>query len=361
MKHSQYLQRCMELAQRGRAWVSPNPMVGSVIVKKGRIVGEGHHRRFGDSHAEFNAIVQAGGRARGATLYVNLEPCAHHGKTPPCTKAIIRAGISHVVASTKDPNPLVGGKGFRELRKAGVKVTLGVMKQEARRLNEKFFAAMETRRPFVGVKLAQTLDGRIADFRGRSKWISSPESRKYTHGLRTEYGAVMVGAQTVKLDNPELTARLTQGRNPIRIVIDGRLQISPARKICTTTKAPTIVLTTSSSLKKQYKRALALERKGVQVIGIESPAPLSPKSVLKVLFDLGIVSVLIEGGSRTIRPFLEHRLVRKVHCFVAPAILGSGTVGFSFGRLPLARMVRFDDLTVLEVRGTMVLEGRPRY
>lgn len=360
-KELKYMQRCLDLAEQGRPWVSPNPMVGSVIVKNGRIVGEGYHRRYGDSHAEFNAIGQAGKQARGATLFVNLEPCVHHGKTPPCTRAIIGSGIRRVVVSTKDPNPLVGGRGFRELRRAGIKVTLGVMRKESRQLNDKFFTAMETRLPFVGVKLAQTLDGRIADSKGRSKWISSREARKYAHAVRTEYAAIMVGAGTVSSDDPELTVRFAKGRCPIRIVIDGRLTIPPARKIFNIAKAQTIVLTSSATLRKKYNKAVVLARRGVQVIGIDSPLPLGPTVILKALLGLGITSVLIEGGSRTIEPFMEQRLVHRIHCFIAPAILGSGTTGFSFGALTLGRMTRLEDRVVRQLSGTIVVEGRPRF
>ena len=356
-----YLRRCIELAERGKPWVSPNPMVGSVVVKNRTIVGEGYHEGFGEYHAEYNALRDAGTGAQGATLYVNLEPCVHEGKTPPCTEAIIGAGIRHVVASSQDPNPLVGGRGFRELRRAGIKVTKGILKKESHKLNEKFFGAMEHRLPFVGIKLAQTLDGRIADSRNRSKWISSPDARTYAHILRTEYHAIMVGSTTIQMDDPELTVRFTEGRNPVRVVVDGRLRLSPLRKVFTTGAAQTILLTSSTSLNKEYRKAVALERKGVQVIGVDSRLPLTPKAMLRALFSLGVLSVLVEGGSKTIQPFLEHRLAQKIHCFVTPAILGSGTTGFSFGRLPLGRMIRLDDLSVRQLSGTMILEGVPRY
>jgi diaminohydroxyphosphoribosylaminopyrimidine deaminase/5-amino-6-(5-phosphoribosylamino)uracil reductase len=231
------------------------------------------------------------------------------------------------------------------------------MKKESRALNERFFKAMESGIPFVGVKLAQTLDGRIADVRGRSKWITSEEARRYGHALRSEYAGILVGAHTVQADDPELTVRLTPGRNPVRIVLDGHLRLSPGSKICNTRRAQTIVLTASSSLRKKYKKVVRLEREGVQVIGIDSRLPLSPRSILKTLYAFGIFSVLLEGGSRTIQPFMEEGLVRRVHCFIAPGILGSGVTGFSFGRLPLSRIMRLRNRTVQELSGTILVEG----
>ena len=197
-----FITRCFDLALKGKGTVSPNPMVGCVIVKNGRIVGEGYHRRFGGAHAEVEALKRAGLKAHRAALYVNLEPCSHHGKTPPCVDAIIRSGIKRVVTSCIDPNRLVAGKGIRALRQAGISVRVGILAEEAEALNEKYFYFMRKKVPFVGLKIAQTLDGRSADARGQSKWITSPAARAAGHSIRSEYDAILVGAGTVRKDNP---------------------------------------------------------------------------------------------------------------------------------------------------------------
>ncbi len=357
MKDEFFMQRCLILAAMGRGMVNPNPMVGCVIVKKGKIVGEGYHERFGSRHAEVQALRRAGNRAKGATVYVNLEPCAHFGKTPPCTAALIKAGVREVVASTVDPNPLVGGRGFAELRRAGIRVTKGVLRRESRKLNEKYFFFMENGVPFVGVKLAQTLDGRIADSKGRSRWITGDTARAYGHALRAEYDAVMVGSTTVLSDNPELTVRMARGRNPVRIILDGRFRIGGQKKVLETKTAPTVILTSILGLRRNRVKAVALERKGVQVIGVHSASGISGLAVLKVLADLGMTSVLIEGGSATIGPFFESSQVNKLHCFITPGLLGSGMTGFSFGRRSLQDALRLTDVSVRALAGDLVLEG----
>ncbi len=331
------MERCLELAQQGRTWVSPNPMVGCVIVKSGKIVAEGYHQRFGGPHAEILALQAAGSRARNASLVVNLEPCGHQGKTPPCVDAIIGAGIREVVAATKDPNQLVAGSGFRKLRAHRLRVTVGVLRDEAEELNEKFMWSMKTGMPFVGVKVAQTLDGRIADSFGRSKWITSSPARVYGHRLRSEYDAVLVGAGTIASDNPELTVRHVRGRNPWRIVLDGRFVVNPRSKVFDVRKAPTAVLTSIRSLKKYRRKAVLLEKYGVQVFGLDGGPWLRARPILRTLADLGISSVLVEGGSRTIQTFLEDRFFAKVHCFIAGKILGAGLPAFALDPRRLSR------------------------
>ncbi|MEX2116127.1 MAG: bifunctional diaminohydroxyphosphoribosylaminopyrimidine deaminase/5-amino-6-(5-phosphoribosylamino)uracil reductase RibD [Bacteroidota bacterium] len=361
LKDDLFMQRCVSLAMLGRGRVNPNPMVGCVIVKNGKIVGEGYHERFGGPHAEVQALRQAGRRADGATAYVNLEPCAHVGKTPPCTRALIEAGVMRVVASTVDPNPLVGGKGIAELRRAGIRVTTGVLRRESKKLNEKFFFFMEKGLPFVGVKVAQTLDGRIADSKGRSKWITGGAARAYGHALRSEYDAVLVGSGTVLRDNPKLTVRAEKGRNPIRVILDGRFRMGRRRKILETTEAPTVILTTASNFRRNRAKVLALERKGVKVIGVHTASRISALAVLKVLAGLGITSVLIEGGSTTSGPFFESMLVKRVHCFITPGLLGSGITGFDFGQRSLRNALRLTGVSVRALAGDLVLEGALRY
>lgn len=351
------MQRCLELAQQGRTWVSPNPMVGCVVVKRGKIVAEGYHQRFGGPHAEILALKAAGSGARNATLVVNLEPCTHHGKTPPCVDAIIKAGIREVVAATKDPNPLVAGSGIRKLRAHRLRVTVGILRDEAEELNEKFMVSMKSGMPFVGVKVAQTLDGRIADSFGRSKWITSSPARAYGHRLRSEYEAVLVGAGTIARDNPELTVRHVRGRNPWRIVLDGRFVVNPRSKVFDVRKAPTAVLTSARSLKKYRQKAVLLEKKGVQVFGLDGGLLLRARPILKTLAELGVSSVLVEGGSGAIRTFLEDRCFQKVHCFISGKILGSGLPAFSLSPRPLTRSIPFTKQSVRVIGGDVLLEG----
>jgi diaminohydroxyphosphoribosylaminopyrimidine deaminase/5-amino-6-(5-phosphoribosylamino)uracil reductase len=324
------MNRCLELARGGIGRVSPNPLVGCVIVRNSKIVGEGFHQQFGGPHAEILALVHAGKKAGGATLFVNLEPCAHFGKTPPCVDAIIRAGIAAVVIATEDPNPLVAGRGVRRLREAGIRVRSGILREEARRLNEKFFKFMESGMPFVGIKIAQTLDGTIADFSGRSRWITSKEARRVAHRLRSEYDAVMVGATTVVRDNPELTVRLFKGRNPVRVVLDGSLSTPVNRKIFTTSAAPTWVLTSKSALRSKGAKARALSSKGVRVLAVSSTVHIGENDILRTLAKEGISSVLIEGGSRTIAGFVSRKSGDKLYLFTAPKILGGGLKAFQF-------------------------------
>ncbi|MBI2619947.1 MAG: bifunctional diaminohydroxyphosphoribosylaminopyrimidine deaminase/5-amino-6-(5-phosphoribosylamino)uracil reductase RibD [Ignavibacteriales bacterium] len=357
-----YLRRCLELADGGRAWAHPNPLVGCVIVRKGLVVGEGLHRRFGGAHAEVEALRSAGGRARGSTLYVNLEPCSHQGKTPPCTEAIIRAGVRTVVASLPDPNPIVSGRGFRALRRAGIRVLQGILRKEARQLNEKFFAFMETGLPFVGVKVAQTLDGRIGDVRGDSRWITTALARAYGHRLRSEYDAILVGATTVRRDDPELTVRLVKGRNPHRVVLDGTLSIPASSRVCATKRAPTIVLTSQRAMSAKRNKVVQLERLGVQVFGIRSRSTrLTSFEILHVLADLGISSVIVEGGAETIRLFLQERQAKKMYCFFAPKILGSGIHGITLSPRRLSKAIQILSPSVIRFDDNVMIEGAIKY
>lgn len=355
------MERCLVLADQGRGYVSPNPMVGCVIVKNGRIVGEGYHKAFGGPHAEIYALKRAGTNARNAVLYVNLEPCSHFGKTPPCAGAIIKAGIKKVVVASRDPNPLVAGKGLRKLREAGIDVQLGVLRSEAERFNKKFYTFMETRLPFVGIKIAQTLDGRIADSVGRSKWITSKESRREAHRIRSEYDAILVGANTVIKDNPELTVRMASGRNPIRVILDGRLNINPKSKILKTRSAKTILLTSVPALQKKKKLAALVAKQGVQVVAAGSNVEINPKTVLQMLSSFGISSVLIEGGSATISGFLKHKSAHQLHCFVAPKILGAGLSAISLGASALRKSIQLMKPSVKVIGSDFLLEGAIKF
>jgi diaminohydroxyphosphoribosylaminopyrimidine deaminase/5-amino-6-(5-phosphoribosylamino)uracil reductase len=331
----QFMLQCIELARLGKGQVSPNPLVGAVIVNNKRVVGKGFHRKFGEAHAEINALSEAGGKARGATLYVNLEPCSHYGKTPPCTDAIISSGIRRVVVGTIDPNPLVKGKGIRALTSAGVEVRTGILSEECRKLNEFFVKKMTTGLPFVTLKIAQTLDGKIALPSRPSQWITSKESRKRVHQLRAEYDAVLVGARTAQLDDPRLTARLVKGRNPKRVLLDGNLTTPlSSRLLSDGLRYQTIVFAEEGGSSEVEKKKLILERRGIQIVEIPArkDGTLHLKAVLESLADMNILSVLVEGGQQVFTQFLDERLVDRVLVFVAPKMYGCDGVP-AFGHL----------------------------
>lgn len=316
-----YMQKALGLALRGKGRTSPNPMVGAVIVKGDKIIAGGYHKKAGTPHAEIIALNKAGTEARGASLYVNLEPCCHTEKrTPPCTKAIISSGIKEVIVAMKDPNPRVSGKGLKELRKAGIKIRTNVMRAEALKLNEAFIKYITTEKPFVILKIAQSLDGKIATAKGESKWITGPEARGQVQRLRHEVDAVLVGIGTVKKDDPSLDCRIHNGENPYRVIIDSLLQITPDAKVLKYHDGKTIIAVTD---KADRQRSAALEKKGVKVLVIKDKAgKIELNSLMKELGRLNITSVMVEGGSSISASFLSAKLVDKVMFFVAPKIIG---------------------------------------
>ncbi|MDP2652120.1 MAG: bifunctional diaminohydroxyphosphoribosylaminopyrimidine deaminase/5-amino-6-(5-phosphoribosylamino)uracil reductase RibD [bacterium] len=316
-----FLRMACRLAAKAAGRTSPNPMVGAVLVRGKRIVAMGCHRFAGADHAEIVALKRAGGAARGATLYINLEPCSHQGRTPPCTDALIRAGIKEVVAGMKDPNPLVAGRGFARLRRAGIFVRSGLFEEECRTLNEAFAKYITRRIPFVTLKLAASLDGKIATATGDAHWISGPDSRAIVHRLRNQMDGVLVGAGTVIADDPQLTCRMRGGRNPWRIVLDGRLRIRPsARMFHQGDSGKTIVVT---STRAPAAKARSLEARGVQVWKFPLRSGKIPwMALLRKLADSGIVSVMIEGGATVAASALRAKIVDKVIFFYAPKILG---------------------------------------
>lgn len=313
---SQFMLRALELAEKARGKTSPNPMVGAVIVRDSTIVGEGFHSRAGEHHAEIIALQQAGENARGATLYINLEPCCHYGKTPPCTDAIIAAGIRKVHMAILDPNPLVQGKGKSILERAGIETSVGCCAQQARQLNEIFCYWIKERLPFVVAKFAMSLDGKIATKTGHSRWISSRESRIFSHKMRNEVDAILVGANTVKKDNPMLTTRLenTDVRHPVRVVMDSKEGLPHDAKIFSSDlPGQTILATTiAQSFPGNVEVIVLPENKGGVCIS----------SLLKELGKRGITSLLVEGGGTILAGFLANNHVNKILAFVAPMIIG---------------------------------------
>ncbi|MFZ2397903.1 MAG: bifunctional diaminohydroxyphosphoribosylaminopyrimidine deaminase/5-amino-6-(5-phosphoribosylamino)uracil reductase RibD [Smithella sp.] len=324
MNDEYYMKLAIALARKGRFYVGPNPMVGAVIVKKGMIIGQGYHQRFGGNHAEINAIHNAGEDITGSTLYVTLEPCCHEGKTPPCTDSIIKNKIARVVIGAIDSNPLVSCQGINYLQNCGIEVKTGVLEKDCRHLNEKFFHYMETGLPYVTVKYAQTLDGRIATATGESQWISSAASLKLAHQLRAEHDAILVGRKTVDKDNPELTVRLVKGRNPLRVIVDSELNISPKAKVLQNiSKAPTIIATIKKPGDAKFKR---LASSGAEIITVKADkkGQVDLKILFKVLAAKNISSILIEGGAQIITSVLKNNLANRIVTVIAPKIIGKG-------------------------------------
>jgi diaminohydroxyphosphoribosylaminopyrimidine deaminase/5-amino-6-(5-phosphoribosylamino)uracil reductase len=342
------MRRALELAALGRGQVSPSPLVGCVIVSHaGKIVGEGYYIYEQLKHAETIALEQAGELARGATAYVSLEPHAHRGRTLPCTEALIRAGITRVVVPIEDPNPLVSGKGFAALREAGVHVQTGLLEDEAARLNEAYIHSMRSAQPFVHLKLACSLDGKIATRTGDSRWITGPESRARVHELRHQSDAILIGAGTATADDPILTDRSNlQRRRPlVRVVLDKKLCLSGESKLAKTAREyPTLVFTSESA---DEAAANALASQGVEILR-EASGGIDLKSVLLELGRRSIQSLLIEGGARVAGAFLDSNLVNKVSFFIAPIIIGGDDAPTAVGGLGAEKMI--DAINLQDVR-----------
>ena len=317
-----FMERAIELAQRGRGRVNPNPLVGAVIVRDGRVIGEGWHEHYGGWHAERNALRNATEDVAGATMYVTLEPCSHYGKTPPCANAVILAGIRRVVVGMVDPNPLVAGKGIDLLRQVGVEVEVGVCEEKVRELNRVFLKYITTRHPWVVMKTAMTLDGKIAAASGDSKWVTGEESRRMAHELRSACMGILVGAGTVAADDPMLNCRLEGNyRQPVRIVVDTEANISLERRLVTTAHDyKTIVAYVEASDRMHLQR---LEEQGVELMQCKAwEGKVDVWNLLEQLGRQGIDSLLLEGGSALNGTFLDRRLVDEVYAFIAPKLVG---------------------------------------
>ena len=357
-KDESYLRMARHLARKAEGRTSPNPIVGAVLVRDGRIVGAGYHQFAGGDHAEIAALKCAGAKARGATLYITLEPCSHHGRTPPCTRALIGAGIKEVVAGTRDPNPLVAGRGFRQLRRAGIKVRVGSADGECRALIEPFAKYITRRLPFVTLKLAATLDGKIASASGDARWISNAESRRSVHRLRSQVDAVLVGAQTVRTDDPQLTCRIPRGRDPWRVVLDSRLRIPLSAQVLHLRDPQKTIIATSAAA--SPTKARAIEALGVKVWRLPArQGKVSWLPLLKKLARFGIVSVMIEGGATVASSALKAKIVDKVIFFYAPKIIG-GDGRVMLDGLGIRRVRQSIPIRRLQVRksgGDLVVSG----
>lgn len=350
------IRRTLALARRAEGMTSPNPMVGAVLVKHGRIVAEGYHKRAGTAHAEVIAIEKAGMNAAGSTLYVSLEPCCHTDKrTPPCTEKIIAAKIKKVVIAMKDPNPKVSGKGIEELQKAGIEVVSGILEEKAGRLNESYIKHITSHLPFVILKMAMTLDGKIATPEGESKWITGEKARKEVHRLRGKVDALLTAIGTVKADDPQLTCRTGRMKSPIRIILDPTLEIMENANVLTCPPRTILVASDATSKKKQKQ----LQARGVSIIEhVGNRVDL--QWLMKKLWAEGIVSVLIEGGSSLASSCLEAGIVDKVIFYIAPKIIGGekslpAVGGKAYRSLQHAHMLT--RTTVRRIGDDFVIEG----
>jgi diaminohydroxyphosphoribosylaminopyrimidine deaminase / 5-amino-6-(5-phosphoribosylamino)uracil reductase len=329
-----FMQRALALARKGEGSVSPNPLVGAVIVRDGRIIAEGFHRRCGGNHAEIDAISHATEAITGATFYITLEPCSHHGRTPPCVETLIAHRPGRVVVGAVDPNPLVSGKGIEALKQSGIETEVGVLEGACREINRVFFKYIRTGLPYVTLKFAQTLDGRIAAASGHSRWISSPPSLRFAHRLRAVHDAILVGAGTVLTDDPELTCRLVRGRDPLRIVVDSRLRLSPEAILFSDGKRTLAAATRHAPAEKRR----LLEKKGIEVmeIGEDPSGRIDLRELLSLLGKREISSLLVEGGASVATSFLKGNLADRLIVILAPKIVGVGID--AIGDLGIRRM-----------------------
>jgi len=358
---SEVMQRAITLARRGEGFVEPNPLVGCVIVGEGQVVGEGWHQRFGGPHAEIEALRAAGERARGATLYVTLEPCCHHGKTPPCTEAVIAAGIRRVIAAMSDPFPQVAGGGLAQLADAGITVETGLHEAEARALNAPYLKLLATGRPWVIAKWAMTLDGKLATRTGDSQWISSPASRAVVHRLRSRVDAIVVGRGTAERDDPLLTARLENAQPPrvsTRIVLDSHASLrTDSQLVRTARQYPTLIAAGPDADESRLTAA------GCEVLRLGQSAPVERLHAL--LAELGrrrMTNILVEGGSEVLGAFFDAKQIDEVHVFIAPKLIGGAIARSPLGGggiAAVAQALLLKQLLVRELEGDVYVSGRP--
>jgi diaminohydroxyphosphoribosylaminopyrimidine deaminase / 5-amino-6-(5-phosphoribosylamino)uracil reductase len=357
-KDIHYMSLALSLAEKGHGTVSPNPMVGAVIVRDDTIVGQGYHKKSGEEHAEVIALREAGDKAKGATLYVTLEPCCHYGQTPPCTEAIRASGIRRVVAAMKDDNPLVNGGGFAYLNMSKIEVSIGILEVRARKLNEVYLKFMTTGIPFVTLKLGVTLDGKIADAHGNSQWITGEETRRYVHRMRSWSDAVMVGVETVLRDNPKLTVREVEGKSPLRVILDSHLRTPLDANVCADNH---VIIATTNKYDKE--RCALFEKRGIEVWKCEThEGHISLSSLHKKLGGENITSVFCEGGSRLATSLLKETLIDKIIFAFGSKILGSGLSAIGdIGIESLYDALMVKDISVVTIGNDVVISGYPIY
>lgn len=363
--HEKYMRMALKLAEKAKGRTSPNPMVGAVIVKDGRIVGKGYHKKAGTPHAEIHALREAGDEAKGAVLYVTLEPCSHYGRTPPCSEAVIRSGISEVFVAMQDPNPLVAGRGIRQMTDAGIRVHVGIMEEAAREINEVFIKFITTRMPFVLLKTAMTLDGKIATRTGDSRWVTGDAARNYVHNLRNWYDSILVGVNTVLADNPALTCRLPRGGcDPIRIILDSKARTPVDFQVMTQeSDAETYVAVTD---KAPFERIKLLSTGKAKILRITSDknGRVDMVDLLEKLGQMEITSLLVEGGAEVSAAFIENKLVDKVITFIAPKIIGgigAPTPVGGEGNELMGQAVKLTRTRFGRMGEDMFIEGYPKY
>jgi diaminohydroxyphosphoribosylaminopyrimidine deaminase/5-amino-6-(5-phosphoribosylamino)uracil reductase len=347
--------KAFKLAEKGLGYTSPNPPVGAILVKDGQIIAAGYHRRAGLPHAEVEALQEIGDSARGAKLVVTLEPCSHFGKTPPCVDAVIKAGIVSVVSAISDPNPVVSGNGFKRLEEAGIEVITGVLQNYAREFYRPYFKFITTGIPFVTLKYAQTIDGRVATRTGHSQWISSPESLVQSHKLRAINDAILIGNGTLRKDNPQLTTRLVKGRNPVRIILSKSGRIPLRRKVFTDGQSPTFIATSAGMLRNQKKQ--------YQVIRVTKGGNgINLNDLLLKVGKMGMMTLLVEGGSRVLTSFLRQRLADKIIVCVAPMIIGEGIEAIGdLGVKRLDNSVRLKSVRIRKSGPDFIISGYPEW
>ncbi|XRG79076.1 bifunctional diaminohydroxyphosphoribosylaminopyrimidine deaminase/5-amino-6-(5-phosphoribosylamino)uracil reductase RibD [Rossellomorea sp. GAMAL-10_SWC] len=359
--HEFYMNLAIQNAMATKGQTDPNPLVGSVIVNDNRIVGIGAHLKAGEPHAEINALRMAGDKAEGGTIYVTLEPCSHHGRTGPCAEAIVRAGLKKVVVATLDPNPLVAGRGVRILQDAGIEVIIGVCEEQSIKMNEVFNKYIVKNIPFVVMKSASTLDGKIATHSSDSKWITSAEARNDVHQLRNEIGAILVGVNTVLKDNPELTTRIPNGRNPVRVILDSTLKIPLESKVVTDQQAETWIFT---SQKHSEQKRSELENLGVKVFVTSDLSRVDLNEMLKVLGEHSISSLLVEGGGEVNASFMSQNLVDKVIVYLAPKLIGgknAPTFLEGTGLDKMAQAIELEEIELTKIGPDYKFIGYPKY
>jgi diaminohydroxyphosphoribosylaminopyrimidine deaminase/5-amino-6-(5-phosphoribosylamino)uracil reductase len=354
-----YMRLALKLAKSASGQTSPNPLVGAVVVKDHQIVGTGAHLKAGEAHAEVHALQMAQDKSIGATLYVTLEPCSHFGRTPPCAERVIQSGVKRVVVATLDPNPLVAGQGVDKLKEAGIEVQIGLFQQESEGMNETFNHYIVHKTPFVTLKTATTLDGKIATATGESKWITGEEARADVHLLRHQQDAILVGVNTVIMDNPLLTTRISgaQGKNPIRVILDSKLRTPIDAHILNTDDAPTWLFTSKQANQEQIKR---YEEKGVRVFQSNDESRVSIIYVLQTLGEQEITSLIVEGGGEINAAFLQGKHVHKVVAYLAPKLIGGNEAPSSFrgeGFTHLAQAVQLSDVQYVPVGQDLKVVG----